>query len=294
MVDIFSDKAPQHLSENLKKMTIHHVLSMSCGMDKEPDPAAKQDPLGYGYQIWLHEARGVYRATGAMGQYTIVDPYRDVIISFTENDCAYDAPDAYSKLLNMFWDFLDEIAVPESIVPLEASNLTAALKERMDRLSLPAPKYQQYSPHAAVVNESVYRLQDTNLSFASYNMIAVMAGMKKPAPLEAVQFIFADDCCTVKGTDSEGKEQTVKADMRGGYHENYLGNIVPNRVLASAYWEDSDSLCVVMRWIETAEEIIYHFRFQENLLTASFIPETENFSRNVVVSQGKREDAALC
>lgn len=82
--------------------------------------------------------------------------------------------------------------------------------------------------------------------------------------------------------------------MRGGYHENYLRNIVPNRVLASAYWEDPDSLCVVMCWIETAEEIIYHFRFQENLLTASFIPETENFSRNVVVSQGKREDAALC
>ena len=38
IIDIFPEFAPEHPSENLKKLTVHHVLSMGCGMDSMPKP----------------------------------------------------------------------------------------------------------------------------------------------------------------------------------------------------------------------------------------------------------------
>lgn len=36
LVDLFADKLPENPSENLKKATLHHLLSMSCGHEQEP------------------------------------------------------------------------------------------------------------------------------------------------------------------------------------------------------------------------------------------------------------------
>jgi CubicO group peptidase (beta-lactamase class C family) len=39
IIDIFPELSPADPSENLKRLTIHHVLSMGCGMDDMPRPA---------------------------------------------------------------------------------------------------------------------------------------------------------------------------------------------------------------------------------------------------------------
>lgn len=38
MIDIFPEFAPENPSENLKKLTVHNVLSMGCGMEEMPRP----------------------------------------------------------------------------------------------------------------------------------------------------------------------------------------------------------------------------------------------------------------
>lgn len=48
------------------------------------NPEAFDNFLGYGFQIWMCKPEGVYRADGAMGQFTIVCPKQDMIISITE------------------------------------------------------------------------------------------------------------------------------------------------------------------------------------------------------------------
>ena len=38
VIDIFPEFAPENPSENLKKLTVHNVLSMGCGMEEMPRP----------------------------------------------------------------------------------------------------------------------------------------------------------------------------------------------------------------------------------------------------------------
>lgn len=416
IIDILGDKAPQDASDNLKKMTVHHVLCMACGMDREPDPTedwingflsvevahepgsafmynstasailvavlerktgiglreylktrlfdkigidddhidwicmpdgtpfggggifstvednlrlmklyadsgvwegerllaedfvkratsqqiatgwenlssdpeAKADPFGYGYQMWVQEKRGIYRATGALGQYTIVDPRRNIILAYTGNEiiCNSDGP---AQLMKMFWSFLDEIEISEHPLPLPPSDCAAHLAERLSRLSLPNPIYRPYSRLSSEVNEQIYKIQDDNLYFSFYNMIARMAGMKKPTPIEKLQFSFVGDSCMIQGRDRDGIEQTIRCDMKGGYHENTVGDAIASRVLAAAHWESPDTLCVTMRWIETAETVVYRFTFRGDALTISFVPAYD-LAGQPITAEATREE----
>lgn len=72
------------------------------------NPEATDNFLGYGYQIWMCQPQGVYRADGAMGQFTIVDPAKNVILAITENA---KAPTGLKKLLILsgnFWRALQK------------------------------------------------------------------------------------------------------------------------------------------------------------------------------------------
>lgn len=48
------------------------------------NPEASDNFLGYGFQIWLCQPKGVYRADGAMGQFSVVIPDLDMQISLNE------------------------------------------------------------------------------------------------------------------------------------------------------------------------------------------------------------------
>jgi CubicO group peptidase (beta-lactamase class C family) len=61
------------------------TLQNESASEEKVNPPAKDNFVGYGYQIWMCRPEGVYRADGAMGQFTIVVPDRDLIIAITEN-----------------------------------------------------------------------------------------------------------------------------------------------------------------------------------------------------------------
>ena len=70
------------------------------------NPEASDNFLGYGFQIWMCKPKGVYRADGAMGQFTIVSPEQDLLIAI--NETAVGAHWAQSTL-NITWDFLEKV-----------------------------------------------------------------------------------------------------------------------------------------------------------------------------------------
>ncbi len=61
------------------------TLQNESATEEAVNPPAKDNFVGYGYQIWMCRPKGVYRADGAMGQFTIVVPDKDMIIAITEN-----------------------------------------------------------------------------------------------------------------------------------------------------------------------------------------------------------------
>ena len=114
-----------------------------------------------------------------------------------------------------------------------------------------------------------------------------MAGLPKPAPVTSVQFTFSHEACTLTCVDESGRTQVIKADIQGSYHENIFEDSVPNRALASAYWETPDTLALSLRWVEAVDLITYHFHFEGDVLTASFVPIIEASTRTETSLQGK-------
>ena len=105
------------------------------------NPPALDNFVGYGYQIWMCRPKGVYRADGAMGQFTIVDPSRDLIIAI--NETATGAHWA-QETLNVCWEFLKGID-PETAMMPETPDLSEALTRRMKTLAIPAPPYAPFA-----------------------------------------------------------------------------------------------------------------------------------------------------
>ncbi len=96
--------------------------------------------VGYGYQIWMCSVPGVFRFDGGHGQYVIVSPRHDIVISLTES-----APDfgAAAKVLETIMGFLRELdGVPETPLPEDpaaAQALKAYLAARALRPGTAAP-----------------------------------------------------------------------------------------------------------------------------------------------------------
>ena len=84
---------------------------------------------GYGFQFWRCRPRGVYRADGAGGQFTVVFPHEDAVVS------VHAGLGNVQQELNFIWDLLlpafGNSALAENPIPV------AALKAKCASLALP-------------------------------------------------------------------------------------------------------------------------------------------------------------
>lgn len=92
------------LSEEYVKMAISKQIDTAT--EKNGNPEATDNFLGYGFQIWVCQPENVYRADGAMGQFSIVFPDQDMIISV--NETASNAHWAQNTL-DEIWKFAREV-----------------------------------------------------------------------------------------------------------------------------------------------------------------------------------------
>ncbi|MCD7805943.1 MAG: beta-lactamase family protein, partial [Lachnospiraceae bacterium] len=176
------------------------------------NPEASDNFLGYGFQIWMCQPQGVYRADGAMGQFTIVCPKQDMLIAI--NETAVGAHWAQSTL-NITWDFLAKVKEEElEENPAEAECLTT----RMKHLNLPNPVYCPSSPMAAKVNGKEYTVQEGRLSAEIFNFMAGTEG----AAITKFRFVF-DNYGFVWYTDGQKGEQEIRVAMNGCRFTNIVG-----------------------------------------------------------------------
>ncbi len=223
--------------------------------ERAVNPPAEDNFVGYGFQIWMCRPQGVYRADGAMGQFTIVFPERDMLLAITENASGSTGGTMPQKVLDTIWAFEQLLPAAEmEALPVDEA-ASAHLHRRMSMLALPCPQRSPESAMQAAIDGVSYRISEGYFSLTEQGMSRFMTGAPLPPGIQTLRFEFGSNRCTLC-TDSV----RLVAAMDGSRCENVL-DMTPSTVLCSGCWEREDCFVLTMRWVETCNEKRFAFRF---------------------------------
>ena len=186
------------------------ALATTCqnasASEEKNNPGAADNYVGYGYQMWMCQWPGAYRADGAAGQFSIVIPDKDMIISINENAAKP------QQTLDNVWAFLRDAVADEPLAEDEAA--CAALRRRMATLAIPAPKFAPYSPCKEGAS-GAYRVESGSFDLYCSGMMAPGAS---PAERFRIEFGAMDGRICWQSRDRTGC--TVEFSMDGSRRFN--------------------------------------------------------------------------
>ncbi|MDY4489792.1 MAG: serine hydrolase [Candidatus Faecousia sp.] len=224
------------------------------------NPEAKDNFLGYGFQIWMCTPKGAYRADGAMGQFTIVLPEQDMIIGITET--AVGAHWAQSTL-DITWDFVRRVVAPEALPENPEAHL--ALQARLARLNIGNPPCQPFSPLVKEISGKTYRMTGGCFTPFAGNF---MTG-EKPDAIRDFRLDF--DCygCVWNFETASGRREAVRVATNGTRFTNVLGTLedVNQLYLCDGFWPEENVFQMHCRWLETCLQDVYTLRFEGSRVT---------------------------
>ena len=215
------------LSEEYVKLATTTRIITTNPEDKRPVPEGHNP--GYGFMIWMCPPEESYRADGMGGQYTVVLPRQDMIISITENSANP------VQTLSAFWELLKEVR--EEPLP-EDEEASGKLARRMQRLCLPAEPVAPYARRRDMVDGVAWRMASGSVSFGSTRFDF---GTNKG--ITDFSFLFCGNVLQFTYTE-DGVTQSIRAGLDGRRCPNEVSS---GTVLCSAYWLDDDTLRLVWR-----------------------------------------------
>ncbi len=226
--------------------------------EAEMYPFAKDNFCGYGFQIWMCRPEGVYRADGAMGQFSVVSPKLDMVISVTETGRGIDGP---QKTLDAIWDFLKDIG-PEPLP--EDPPAAAALKKRLSALALKSPARRPCSAVLPLIDGRVFDVTEGILCFENQTL-ASFCGLKLSSGISQFCFQFSSDSCIMYFVQ-DCIEYTANIALDGTRTLNDLSfqDSIATLVCMSGAWTAENVFTVTARWIETSFEKEVHFSFHDS------------------------------
>lgn len=227
--------------------------------ERAVNPPAEDNFVGYGFQIWMCRPKGVYRADGAMGQFTIVFPERDMLLAITENASGSTGGAMPQKALDTIWEWLDSLPRAETEILPEDPEASAHLARRMQMLALPAPRRSPESPLQEKINGSTYAVTDGYFALSDAGMVRFMSGEDRPGGAKALSLTFAENACTLTCL-VDGKPQSLTAAMDGTRLRNELPGM-PSIALCSGCWEADNVFRLRLRMVETCNETSITFTF---------------------------------
>ena len=238
------------------------------------NPLATDNHLGYGFQIWMCRPEGVYRADGAMGQFTIVSPKLDLIIAINETAQSNAGGVHWAQnTLNLCWDYFEKVeehlkgdeAAGEACPDAEKD--CALLVRKLRTLSLPAPEYQPESSITASVCGKTFRRESGNLDIRLFNFM-------NPAQADqTVQFSFRFDSnfAVLKLEYESGCTETLTIGINGSRFANLLGDDseVTRMVLCDGAWLEDHAFTLNARWVETCfgKKLVFRFEGETCVIT---------------------------
>lgn len=241
-------------------------LQNESATERAVNPPAEDNFVGYGFQIWMCRPNGVYRADGAMGQFTIVFPDRDMIIAITETAAGSTGGAMPQKALDTIWEFVEKLPEPSVETLPEDEAASTHLARRMASLALINPKR---SPEVAMqeqINGATYKITEGYLTLADNGMSRFMSGAAAPAGLETLKFEFTTNRLTLT---SNREVLTVATD--GTRSENVVDGM-PSISLCSGAWISESQFELCVRWVETCNERSYVFSFVGDEMSVEMPP----------------------
>ena len=218
--------------------------------------------MGYGFQIWMCRPKGVYRADGAMGQFSVVVPDKDMVISL--NETATGAHWAQNTL-NILWEFLEEVSQEESLP--EAPQESAALKKRMAALALPQPPFVPDSPMAKEISGQWFQVEEGEFTLRK-NPMGRLSGTVAGGSISRFKLDMNYGLVTLAALE-DGKETVYRIATDGTRFINSVeGTGLPiTRLSLHGWWSGEDTFSIGVRWVETCFEdrLDLHFT-QEGVL----------------------------
>lgn len=236
-------------------------LQNDSSSERAVNPPAEDNFVGYGFQIWMCRPEGVYRADGAMGQFTIVFPERDMLLAITENASGSTGGIMPQKVLDTIWEWavsLPDASVKELPADEAASN---HLARRMSALALEKPKRSPESEMQQKINGVKYRTTEGYFSLNG-GMSRFMTGAAMPAGVETICLSFENGEAKLTAATME-EEKSVRIAMNGSRTENDLG-ILGGTALCSGLWEREDTFKITLRMVETCNERVLTVTFKED------------------------------
>ena len=245
------------LSEEYVKLAT--TLQNESATEAIGNPLAEDNFLGYGYQIWMCKPKGVYRADGAMGQFTIVDPAKEMILAITEN-----ASGAHwaQQSLDTIWHFFEQVEADTRNLP-ENTVSSQKLQKRLTTLSLGNPNCCMESAMKTQIANLCYEVTQGNLRFYENGMLLRMAGMPQLPTVNQFCFHFYPGYVKLSYMEQVQERELIIA-MDGSRAENRISNGVISRALVSGYFAGDNEFVFKIRWVETCGEVTYRFCLQED------------------------------
>ena len=227
------------------------------------NPKATDNHLGYGFQIWMCKPEGVYRADGAMGQFTIVFPKQDLIIAINETAMTPAGGVHWAQnTLNLCWEYLEKL---EKSLPADGAALpedekgAEALRRKMSSLSLPHPVFQPESSLIPEICGKTFRVKEGNLDIRLFNFMS-------PAAIDRVLYFrlcFESNAAVLGMAYESGKEECVRISTNGTWFTNLMGedDEVTRLLVTDGAWTADNEFTVNARWVETcfAKKLVFTF-----------------------------------
>ena len=215
---------------------------------------------GYGYQIWLCRIPGIYRADGSGGQYTIVIPQMETVVSITENA---KRNEQLQETLDAVWETIVKDGITENLP--ENPELYEKLKNRMERLAIPKPTLGLRS---AIEEELEGKVFDTEgQKFILGDIPGILRQEAKKISLH-----FDHEFVTLT-LYFEDHEEVIPASMSGsyGYMKRKLNCPLCGIMASSAVWLDENTLQFEFRQLEAIDERKYNLTFKDEQILVELV-----------------------
>ena len=245
--------------------------------ERAVNPPAEDNFVGYGFQIWMCRPKGVYRADGAMGQFTIVFPDRDMLLAITENASGATGGAMPQKALDTIWQWLDSLPAADVQTLPEDPAASAHLARRMQMLALPAPRRSPESAVQQQINGCTYAAEAGLFSLLGNTGKLFFRNENAVFPAGVLHFAFGDNRCILTSQE-DGQTVSITAATDGTYAYNTLPGF-PSIALCSGCWEQENVLKITLRMLETCNEQYITFTFGDDGTARALLSSNQIFSK---------------
>ena len=227
--------------------------------ERAVNPPAEDNFVGYGFQIWMCRPKGVYRADGAMGQFTIVFPDRDMLLAITENASGSTGGAMPQKALDTIWQWLDSLPAADVQTLPEDPAASAHLARRMQMLALSAPRRSPESAMQPQIDGCTYAVAEGSFSLIDPVMNQLFLAKGGDTFAKTIHLAFQDNRCILSSLEN-GHTLSIAAATDGTYAYNTLP-CLPSIALCSGCWEAENVFKITVRMQEACNERYITFTF---------------------------------